>query len=116
LDGHGNWGFPKGHLEAEESDLDAALREVEEETGLKDLKLVSRLGDSTWSFDRQDGIRVEKSCANFLFESFTEELVPQLSEGITEARWMAADRVSPRLTFDTARTVFEEALGLVDRV
>ncbi|MFA5388347.1 MAG: NUDIX domain-containing protein [Candidatus Omnitrophota bacterium] len=32
------WGFPKGHIEAGETAEEAAMREIKEETGLKDLK------------------------------------------------------------------------------
>lgn len=38
------WDFPKGHTEAGETPLQAALREVEEETGLRDL-------DFRWGYD-----------------------------------------------------------------
>ena len=35
----GYWNFPKGHIEAEEHSLQAALRETREETGLKSTEL-----------------------------------------------------------------------------
>ena len=38
-DSYQNWGFPKGHLEADEQPAAAARREVAEETGLKELVL-----------------------------------------------------------------------------
>ena len=42
---HGNsWSFPKGGIEAGESELDAAVREIYEETGLKNVDLVENLG------------------------------------------------------------------------
>jgi 8-oxo-dGTP pyrophosphatase MutT (NUDIX family) len=40
-DSYRNWGFPKGHLEPGEPPERAALREVEEETGLGSLSLRS---------------------------------------------------------------------------
>ena len=36
-DSYNNWGFPKGHLEGDESPAEAALRETAEETGLQQL-------------------------------------------------------------------------------
>jgi len=36
--GKGHWGFPKGHIEANESEEQAMLRELEEETGINDVK------------------------------------------------------------------------------
>ena len=38
--GGGHWGFPKGNIEAEESALQAAIREAEEETGLTNVSLI----------------------------------------------------------------------------
>ena len=40
LDAHGNWGFPKGHLEPGEDAVAAARREFEEETGLLSYGLI----------------------------------------------------------------------------
>ncbi|MCX6720816.1 MAG: NUDIX domain-containing protein [Candidatus Staskawiczbacteria bacterium] len=36
----GHWEFPKGHIEGKESEEDAARREVGEETGIKDIKIL----------------------------------------------------------------------------
>lgn len=37
----GHWEFPKGHIEAGENEEDAAKRETEEETGIKDLTIIT---------------------------------------------------------------------------
>ncbi|HXV87132.1 MAG TPA: NUDIX domain-containing protein, partial [Gemmatimonadales bacterium] len=66
LDGHGNWGFPKGHVERREAQVDAARREVLEETGLEQLQLVQELGTLRWWFQRR-GVRVRKQCGFYLF-------------------------------------------------
>ena len=54
LDGYKNWGFPKGHIDAGESPDAAARREIEEETGLKDLVLRAPLGMIDWYFRQGD--------------------------------------------------------------
>jgi 8-oxo-dGTP pyrophosphatase MutT (NUDIX family) len=43
-DRHGNWGFPKGHVESGEDPADAARREIAEEAGLTGLVLHAPLG------------------------------------------------------------------------
>ena len=42
---HNSWSLPKGHVDKGETILDAAIREIYEETGIKDLKLIKPLGD-----------------------------------------------------------------------
>ncbi len=44
-----HWSFPKGHIETTESPLEAALRELEEETGIKegDIEIIPDFKDST---------------------------------------------------------------------
>ena len=36
----GHWDFPKGHVEDNESELETAVRELQEETGIDDFKLI----------------------------------------------------------------------------
>ncbi|MBI3943471.1 MAG: NUDIX domain-containing protein, partial [Chloroflexi bacterium] len=47
--------LPKGHIEANESREQTALREVGEETGYHDLRIMADLGQVTHTFNRQDG-------------------------------------------------------------
>ena len=42
----GHWSFPKGHVEAGESERQTALREVREETGLTGIKLMDGFRES----------------------------------------------------------------------
>ena len=50
----GHWGFPKGHVEKDETEIETAIREVKEETGLdiKDLKLVGVNNNVSPNFNR----------------------------------------------------------------
>ncbi len=58
--------LPKGHPEPGESDVDAATREVREETGLVG-RLVSELGQiEYWFYSRWERVRVRKTVAFFL--------------------------------------------------
>ena len=86
LDSNGNWGFPKGHLNEGESPLDAARREVEEETGLVDLVLHGDLGVIDWYF-RVRADLIHKHCHLYLLESIHGDVTPQLEEGITCCTW-----------------------------
>jgi 8-oxo-dGTP pyrophosphatase MutT (NUDIX family) len=107
-DPYEHWGFPKGHLEAAESPLEAARRETEEETGLSDLVLHGPIRIIDWHF-RFRGRYIHKFCHFFLFESAVAEVVPQLDEGITDYRWLALDQALVTLSYDNARGVLKRA-------
>ncbi|HEY7682633.1 MAG TPA: NUDIX domain-containing protein [Gemmatimonadales bacterium] len=107
-DPYGHWGFPKGHLEGEETPAGAAFRESAEETGLTDLLLHGPIRIIDWHF-RFKGRYIHKFCHFFLFESPGSEVVPQLDEGITDYRWLSLDEALDQLSYDNARGVLKRA-------
>jgi 8-oxo-dGTP pyrophosphatase MutT (NUDIX family) len=108
FDGHGNWGFPKGRLLRDETMLEAARREICEETGVCQLRLREDLGEERWTVARR-GTPREKSCRFYLFETDDVALTPQAAEGISECRWAVADEADQLLTFDQQRDVLRRA-------
>ena len=107
-DRYRHWGFPKGHLEGAETAADAALREVEEETGLAQLRLGPRLQTIDWFF-RFRGRLIHKFCHFYLIESASAETVPQLDEGITECVWLPLHEAIATISYDNAREVLRAA-------
>ena len=51
----GHWDFPKGNLEAGETEVDAVIREIFEETGITDLKFVEGFIQPIFYNYRRDG-------------------------------------------------------------
>ncbi|HEX2203902.1 MAG TPA: NUDIX hydrolase [Longimicrobium sp.] len=107
-DRYSHWGFPKGHLEGEETAADAALREVEEETGLTQLRLEARLQTIDWYF-RFRGRLIHKFCHFYLIESPDGETCPQVEEGITECVWLPLPDALSSISYDNAREVLQRA-------
>jgi 8-oxo-dGTP pyrophosphatase MutT (NUDIX family) len=107
-DSYDNWGFPKGHLEGDESPAEAALRETTEETGLDHLVLQGPIRVIDWHF-RFRGRLIHKYCHFFLFESPDGEPKPQIDEGITACRWCALNEALEALSYDNARGVLKRA-------
>ncbi|MDB4948102.1 MAG: hypothetical protein JWM27_751 [Gemmatimonadetes bacterium] len=107
-DRYRHWGFPKGHLEGVETAADAALREVEEETGLGHLVLGPRLQTIDWFF-RFRGRLIHKFCHFYLIESPAGETIPQAEEGITECMWLPLGEAIATISYDNAREVLQAA-------
>ncbi|HEY0056019.1 MAG TPA: NUDIX domain-containing protein [Pedobacter sp.] len=85
----GKWDLPKGKLDEGEKTKKAGVREVEEECGIK----VSKLGDllcKTWHVYEEKGQVVFKKTTWYNMKAERQALIPQLEEGITEARWLAS--------------------------
>lgn len=112
-DPYENWGLPKGHIEGGETPAEAALREVEEETGLAALEIVAQLPTIDWYF-RNRGKLVHKFCHFFLLEATAGEPVPQLEEGITDCQWLSVGDAVETVSYANAREVIVAAAGLLE--
>ncbi len=82
-----HWDLPKGKIDAHESAEEAALREVEEETGLSGLKILKHYGDMYHTY-REGRHRVLKHTVWFTMSSDTRELTLQTEEHIEAAVWV----------------------------
>jgi len=111
-DSYRNWGFPKGHLETNEPADVAALREVQEEAGVQELRMVGRVDTIDWFF-RFRGRLIHKVCHFFLMESGSPATSPQRAEGITECRWVPYDEALKAVSYANAREVLRRANEMV---
>lgn len=108
LDSYKNWGFPKGHIDHDETPEQAARREVAEESGLNELVTHEELTVIDWFF-RFRGKLIHKYCHFFLFESKEGDPVPQYEEGITDCKWLSYDDAMKAIRYENAKSVLREA-------
>ena len=83
----GHWDLPKGKLEKNESRRDGAVREVIEETGIKKVKIIDKIGVTYHIFKNKKGKESIKKSHWYLMRSEKQKLVPQLEEDIEIADW-----------------------------
>ncbi|WP_424494994.1 NUDIX hydrolase [Salinimicrobium sp. GXAS 041] len=84
---NGRWDLPKGKVEKKESLEDGAIREVEEETGVKDLKISDFLLKTYHIFQRGGKYKLKVTHWYEMRTNYTGPLVPEESEGIKKAKW-----------------------------
>lgn len=92
-----HWDLPKGHVESGESSSEAALREVEEETGIRGEIIDSRPIMTTWHAYDTYGQWELKSTEWWAMRSIGGELSAQRDEGITEVVWCSREQLAERL-------------------
>lgn len=90
----GKLDLPKGHIEPGEEPVDCALREVQEECGIKGHTIVKSLQSSYHTYS-WEGISYLKKTSWFLMEYDGTMLIePQFEEGITKVEWLSPDELS----------------------
>ncbi|HWX88205.1 MAG TPA: NUDIX hydrolase [Solirubrobacteraceae bacterium] len=108
-DGSHVLGLPKGHLDAGETIVQAATREVREETGVT-AELVQELGEVRYWYVR-DRIRVAKSVHFFLFRYVSGDPSDH-DEEVLEARWMGLAEAKKALSYPGEREMVARALAI----
>jgi 8-oxo-dGTP pyrophosphatase MutT (NUDIX family) len=96
----GKWDLPKGKIDPGEDSLQAAMREIEEETGVTGLQLQEPL-PCTWHIYPEKGEMVLKTGWWYAFATkYDGPLLPQTEEDITEVMWQSMAELAPD-TLDT---------------
>lgn len=88
-----SWDLPKGKIEKGESPKAAALREVEEETAVRELQLGSPLTNTYHTYRHPKHGRVLKRTYWFRMNAPKQPLLPQTEENIEIAQWIAPDEL-----------------------
>ena len=105
---NGRWDLPKGKLEVDENIKECAIREVEEECGVDNLKIISELKRTYHTYEL-NGLAILKCTFWFkMHTNYNQELVPQAKEGITKVEWVNKEDIPNKLnnTYGNIKELF----------
>ena len=108
------WDLPKGKMEKGEKPYACALREVEEETGVTQLKLKKKVGETYHTYDDYGKHFLKVTHWYYITCPAAQQLVPQTEEHITAIKWVATKDIKEPLanTYpsikDILNTFFDE--------
>lgn len=89
----GKWDLPKGKIDQGESLEHAAIREVIEETGLKNVFITHKIDDTFHFYKAKSKIVIKKTCWFAMKNMGDDTLIPQKEEDIEEAKWVKQDQI-----------------------
>ncbi|WP_298555050.1 NUDIX domain-containing protein [uncultured Algibacter sp.] len=82
------WDLPKGKAEKKETIEETSIREVEEETGVKGLKIIKPLNTTYHIFKRNGRYKIKITYWFEMKTSYNGKLIAQENEGITKVAWL----------------------------
>jgi ADP-ribose pyrophosphatase YjhB (NUDIX family) len=91
------WDLPKGRIENNESIEEGAIREVEEETGVKNLSITKPLQTTYHIFKRNRRYKIKITYWFEMQTTYDGELKPEASEGITKVKWLGKKKQAKAL-------------------
>jgi 8-oxo-dGTP pyrophosphatase MutT (NUDIX family) len=106
----GLWALPKGLIDPGETGIETALREIEEETGVRG-EAIGKLGDVRYVYTR-DGERVFKVVSFFLVGRSGGRLgaiPPEMRREVAEVRWLPLAEAGALLAYRGEREIGEKA-------
>lgn len=109
----GLWLLPKGTPEAGETLQETAVREVEEETGLR-VEIERKIGSMRYEFSGSNGTRYHKRVLHHLMTPVSGHLSRHDGE-FDDVRWFPTEEALRLLTYPNEREMVRRAVRLIER-
>ena len=106
----GKWDLPKGKIEKKEAEADAALREIEEETGISDLTLKKKVGETYHTYNAFGKHFLKITHWYYVTCSGNQPLQPQTEEDITDIKWIKTKDIKQPManTYPSIKDILSE--------
>jgi ADP-ribose pyrophosphatase YjhB (NUDIX family) len=104
------WDLPKGGIEKGEEIEDTAIREVEEETGVKGLKIVRKIDKTYHIFKRNGRYKLKITHWFEMKTNYSGKMIGQAEEGIEKVEWVRQEDIATCLTnsYENIKLLFEK--------
>lgn len=108
----GKWDLPKGKIEKNEQPEQAALREIEEETGLKDIEIQHFINNTFHIYKERNGDKILKKTHWYrIIHTGNGNTKPQIEEGISEVSWKNIEAIKKEvlpMTFENIKLILND--------
>ncbi|MBL7071800.1 MAG: NUDIX domain-containing protein [Candidatus Omnitrophica bacterium] len=109
-DPFGKWTWPKGKIDKGETALDAAIREIGEETGLNNIEHISRVGQVNYYYRRHR--LIYKTVHLYLFKFFGKETLSIKKDEIDDGKWFSDKEALSIVEYDGAKKLLSKAIKI----
>lgn len=113
LSASSGWSFPKGVIDKNEEQKEAAQREVREETGIKDIEFIPGFKESIKYFYKKAGKTIFKTVVFFLAK--TKEREVRVSSEHNSYKWLPFEEAFSKITFENAKEILQKANNFLEQ-
>ena len=103
----GHWDFPKGNVEEGEDEVETVRREIEEETGIKDIGIETEFKNRIEYYYRREEQLVRKEVVFYLAKTDTRSV--RISSEHLGFLWLSYSQAAKKVTFRNAKQILEKA-------
>jgi len=104
----GHWSFPKGHVEGNETEVETAMREIKEETGI-DVIIDQSFRETVTYSPRRD---THKEVVYFIAKAKNTDYTPQEDE-IADIKWVEISRAGSVLAYENDKSIVNKAKNFI---
>ena len=108
----GHWDFVKGNIEKGEDEIGTVKREIEEETGIRRIKVIDGFRETVKYFYRWGGQNIFKIVLYHLIETRQKRI--KLSDEHVGFTWLPYKKAMERITFRNSKNVLKRAYGIIE--